>query len=112
MQLFDRNMTAGIVLAENLPESVLLAAKDLQRDLRRLSGQEDGFAITRDPGGAECICVGILPSGEAESYRICVEKDKVEIQGADARGAVYGIYRFCQEYLGILPVSRLAFTKS
>lgn len=106
MQLFDRNMTSGIVLAENLPESVLLAAKDLQRDLRRLSGQEDGFAITTDNTAAPSIYVGFAP-GEAESYTVRVLENRVEITGADALGAVYGIYRFSEKCLGFLPVCRL-----
>lgn len=106
MKLFDKHIAAGIVLADNLPESVLLAAKDLQRDLRRLSGNNDGFAITADNADFSAICIGLAP-GEAESYTVRVLENRVEITGADALGAIYGIYRFSEKCLGVLPVCRL-----
>lgn len=107
MKLFDQNKTAKILLTQDLPECVLPAVYDLQRDLRKLSGQPEGFAITRTETGDPAIRIDIVSAREAESYEVQVEQTGVSITGADALGAVYGIYRFCEKCLHILPVSRL-----
>ena len=99
MKLFDKNFTIGLQLHTDA-EAVRLAALDLQRDLRQLSGQAKGFPLS----GAGLI-VRILP-GEPESYTVEIS-DRVIITGGDVLGAVYGIYAFATQCLGILPVHRL-----
>ncbi|MBQ8893836.1 MAG: glycosyl hydrolase 115 family protein [Clostridia bacterium] len=93
-------MLKNIILT-HAPEAVLLAARDLQRDLRRLTGEE--FPILSEGEGIE---ITILP-GEPESYTVVVERDRVTVTGGDALGAVFGIYAFERRCLGILPVHRL-----
>ena len=100
MRLFESGMTAGICLKTD-SEAVRLAALDLQRDLRRLSGQ-DGFDFSANGQ----IVVQIVP-GEPESYTVEVS-DRVVITGGDALGAIYGIYAFEDRCLNVLPVHRLA----
>ena len=100
MRLFVNATTAAICL-QTADEAVRLAALDLQRDLRRLSGRK-GFPFSEDGD----ICIQIVP-GEPESYTVEVA-DRVTITGGDALGAVYGIYAFENRCLNILPVHRLA----
>ena len=40
MIVFSKTYTAPIILQKNPPKAILLAAQDLQRDLRRLSGKK------------------------------------------------------------------------
>lgn len=107
MKLFDQTKTAQILVAKGLPESVLLAAKDLQRDLRKLSGQPRGFAVVREETEGPLIRIGIAVGSEKEAYCVQVEENAVNIIGTDPLGAVYGVYRFGERCLNIIPVSRL-----
>lgn len=106
MKLFDKNMDSTIILEEGAQEAVLLAAYDLQRDLRRISGKKDGFPIERVQGGRG-IYIKTEPRGEAEAYTVAVEDEKVILSGADALGTVYGIYAFATVCLGIPPICRM-----
>ena len=42
MRIFDKEYDIAIVLEENTDEAIYLAAKDLQNNLRRLSGKKGG----------------------------------------------------------------------
>ena len=53
MKLFDPSFTIPLVVEKDADEAVLLAAQDLQRDLRALSGQENGFEFS---SAADCAC--------------------------------------------------------
>lgn len=107
MKLFDKDTTAQIVTQGDLPKCVLSAVRDLQRDLRRLSGQTDGFAIVRKTQITPAICIRIEVGTEPEAYIVQVREKDIQIIGTDALGTIYGIYRFCEKCLGILPVWRL-----
>ena len=100
MILFDRKGSAGICLKID-SEAVRLAAMDLQRDLRRLSGQPEGFDFSED--GKIIVSVS---AGVPESYTVTVDT-QVHITGGDVLGAIYGIYAFADRCLHILPVHRL-----
>ena len=45
MRIFDKEYDIAIILEENTDEAIYLAAKDLQNNLRRLSGKKGGFDI-------------------------------------------------------------------
>ena len=107
MKLFDKKITARIHTAPELPESVLLAVWDLQQDLRKLSGRDVGFDIIHTQTAAPVICVAIEPGAEPEAYTVDVQENAVQITGTDALGTIYGIYRFCEACLGIVPVCKL-----
>lgn len=106
MKLFDKYADTSIVLCTDAPAAISLAAADLQRDLRRLSGKESGFPIT-----TECSAVAIqiltVPTGEAEAYTVTVSDNGVTITGSDVLGTVYGIYAFSTKCLNVLPVWRV-----
>ena len=106
MILFHMVQDIAVILEKSAPESIRMAARDLQRDLRALSGQEAGFPI-QETGEGRGIYVSVTNQGDKESYQVKVEENKVLIEGADALGAVYGIYAFATRCLQIPPVHRL-----
>ncbi len=106
MIVFDKKQVLPIIVEKFIDEAVLLAVKDLQMNLRDLSGKQDGFEITAD-GDASAIYVRTLHCGEVESYVVKILPDRVIIEGADVLGTVYGIYAFATKCLNIQPVYRL-----
>jgi hypothetical protein len=107
MRLYDQQMGAMIVTEPYAEEAILLAAKDLQRNLRRLSGKERAFPIVSHGRGRRGIFIRTEASDREEAYCVRVDKEQVEIVGSDVLGTVYGIYAFATHCLGILPVYRM-----
>ena len=107
MKLFDEALDCTIVLSLDAPQPVCLAAADLQRDLRQLSGKENGFSITHSAEKGRGIFIRLDSAMSQESYCVRVEENAVEITGADALGAAFGIYAFSHQCLGVLPICRL-----
>ena len=107
MKLFDLCSDTRIHLPEGAGEAVVLAARDLQRDLRRLSGRTSGFETVSGGACRGGIVVEISGEGACEAYTVEVAADRVLIRGSDVLGTVFGIYAFSTKCLGILPVHRL-----
>lgn len=107
MKLFDLYRDTVILLPEGACEAVVLAARDLQRDLRRLSGHERGFEICTGGERRGAIAVETVGKGEREAYTVSVTEDGVLIRGSDVLGTVFGIYAFSTKCLGVLPVHRM-----
>ena len=103
MKVFSASHTAPILLSSDACEAIVLAARDLQRDLRRLSGSCAGFDFVSDRAD-NCIQIQTVPGGQAESYCVCVEPHRILITGADTLGTVFGIYAFSTRCLNILPM--------
>jgi hypothetical protein len=122
--------TAAILVPPEEPECVLLAAEDLAADVQRITGRRP--AVVRDASQADGACV-LLASidrpasaalierlapelveqlqGKWEAFRV-VSLDKTHgsaervllIAGSDARGTMFGLYAFCEEFLGVDPL--------
>ena len=107
MKLFDLYRDTVILLPEGACEAVVLAARNLQRDLRRLSGHERGFEICTGGERRGAIAVETVGEGERETYTVSVTEDGVLIRGSDVLGTVFGIYAFSTKCLGVLPVHRM-----
>ena len=105
MRLFDIHSDLPIVLSPDVPEAVMLAAWDLQRDLQRISGQT-GFPLVSGCGG-RCIRVETVPGEAPEHYTVTVGDNCITVTGSDVLGTVYGIYAVSTRLLGVLPVHRL-----
>jgi len=92
---------AAVTIAVPPNESgVRLAAEDLARDFEWVLGRRAAIA----DGAAGTIIVRIDPAVQGpERYRIQIAEDRVAISGSDALGAIFGIYRFSQEFLGVDP---------
>ena len=106
MKLFDKLNDIAIVMEDGADDAIVLAVKDLQRDLRYLSGHKDGFAITTDDT-APAIRVQTVSGGTAEAYTISVDDSGITVTGTDVLGTVYGIYTVSTKLLHILPVWRV-----
>ena len=107
MKLFDKKSDIEIVLQENSDEAIRLAAADLQDNLRRLSGQMNGFAIVEKSTALRAVRIQTQANGEIEAYTVRIDDENVLITGSDTLGTVFGIYAFATKCLGILPVYRL-----
>ncbi|MFO8015119.1 MAG: hypothetical protein R6X20_17680 [Phycisphaerae bacterium] len=91
----------GIHLADGTGGPVRLAAEDVARDLGWVLGEAGTFVEAR---GEAQIRVRVDPAvGSAEAYRITVTPAAVTIVGADALGAIYGLYAFSRDRLGVDP---------
>ena len=106
MLLFDQSHDSSILL-KTASEPVRLAALDLQKDLKRLSGKQEGFALCTETDGP-CVTVQIIEGEEIEGYSIRVTEEGVTITGSDTLGCVFGIYAFSRQMLGIFPFYKLA----
>ncbi len=89
-------------------ESVLLASRDLSRDLDRLTGQSGAFPVLPSADGR---AVRIVPFENAapgsEAYRVRVDETGVTIAASDALGAAFGVYAFERRCLSVDPMTRL-----
>ena len=106
MLIFNKNSDITISLEKGLDEAVFLAACDLQKNLRQLSGKQDGFGIVQDCNGCG-ILIKNSNLGRVESYTVTVTDNNVFIEGSDTLGTVFGIYAFATKILKISPVYRL-----
>ncbi len=105
-----------IVVAAGEPEPVRLAANDLADDFQKVFGIRPKIAgqAGSDRSDAATVLIGeaaMLPrdrrpaqAGAPESFSIAVSGSDLVLAGADMRGAIYAIYQFSQEYLGVDPM--------
>jgi hypothetical protein len=103
-----------IYIADQEPEPVRRAAKDLQRDLNDVLGRDSPLVNRFDAIEARPAIVIVGPaSGDGasrhpaitgrEAHGVFVRGEHVVLQGADARGTTYAIYTFSERLLGIPP---------
>ena len=104
--VFNKQYELPIVVDEKAAEAVRLAALDLQRDLRGISGHLEGFPVVTCCEGA-AIRIQTQNSGAAEGYTVTVSEEGITVEGYDLLGTVYGIYAVSTKILGVLPVHRV-----
>ncbi len=106
MKLFDKSHDTYIIMENDTDEAIRLAAVDLQRNLRQLSGKAKGFNIVN--GDYQYgILIKSVENGAHEAYTVNVDEERVTIVGSDILGTVFGIYAFATKCLNISPVYRL-----
>ncbi|MEN6407390.1 MAG: glycosyl hydrolase 115 family protein [Thermoguttaceae bacterium] len=118
---------ACIVLAKTEHKGVMAAAKDLQRDVTKVTGVTPNIVHSLKECAGKCVVIGTAdcPEGKAllasvgvpvddlagqwETYKWRVlnhvgGKDQVlAIAGSNVRGTIFGIYDFEQKHLGVDP---------
>ena len=118
---------AYIVLAEAEHPGVLRAAKDLQRDVTKITGFTPNIVHSLDEASDKCIVIGsadcaegkaLLASvgvptddldGKWECFKYCVLNDAglkqqvLAIAGSNVRGTIFGVYEFEHKHMGIDP---------
>jgi len=119
---------AYIVLAKDEHKGVLAAAKNLQRDITKITGVTPNIVHALNETWGKCIVIGSAdcPAGatlltsvgmpvtdlngkwEVFKYRVLNQfggKDQVlAIAGSNVRGTIFGIYDFEQKHLGVDPL--------
>ena len=106
MIIFEENKDSSISVDREADRAIYLAVRDLQRNLRCISGRSDGFEIVYHNSGGG-IYVRTEKSGKDEAYTVSVNDECVIITGSDILGTVFGIYAFATRCLNISPVYRL-----
>ena len=99
----DGSAIAGIVVPEDAPSPERIAATELQRYLRQMSGIE--VPITGAPGSGRKILIGSAAPTPTESlgedgYVIRTAGDALLLTGAHPRSALYAVYHLLEQYLG------------
>lgn len=108
MTVFDQTNDCPIIIDSNVTNSVRLAALDLQKNLLRLSGKENGFETTTKKTERGIFIYTKHDKTNFETYNITITSDSISICGTDALGTIYGIYAFATKFLNIPAVYRLA----
>lgn len=111
MESFALNPSLKIIIDASAPEPLRVAAQDLSLDISLASLDSIKPQIDENPVFSNAIRIEILPgkfpSGSFEAYHVYAASGNVlRIEGADMRGAIYGIYEFSRRYLGIQPDCR------
>lgn len=108
-----------LLVPAGTPEPVRRAVADLQRDLRKILGAPS--PVITDPAdlrGRSAIVIATAGSGDPawhhagisgrEAHGIHVRTiggaPQVVLEGADTRGAIFAIYSFSDEFLGVPPL--------
>lgn len=101
-----------IVVAESMRPFVLRAAHDVASDMEKIFGVRPKV-VSRGEASADAIAVGKATKGSLgapagwENYTVESERGNVlRITGSDDRGAMFGLYRFASECLGVDPFYR------
>ncbi len=110
------NATTTILIDEREPGPLKIAASDLAADFERVFGRHARMVHEAGQAGASTIWIafeGRLPASVRrptgwENLRIqAVEnptQQAVVLTGSDMRGAMYAVYQFSQQFLGVDPL--------
>jgi hypothetical protein len=109
-----------IYVSADEPGPVLLAARDLATDMRKVFGTEPKIVRSEQDAGAVTLVVGdgiagAVPdhSSAPESFSITAGSatlsggrsiQVIRLAGADMRGTIFAVYQFSQEHLGVDPM--------
>lgn len=96
--IIDKNTT--LYSQEHFSSPFAYALKGLQRDMSRIFGQEPLRAKRIGPGQIRFQAAAF---DHEEMFRIQSNEDHILIEGSDGLGIVFGIYHFCEHYLGVDP---------
>ena len=119
---------AAIVLAKTEHAGVLAAAKDLQRDVTKITGVTPNIVHSLNDTWGKCVVIGSAdcPEGKAllaavgvptedldgkwESFKVRVlnhaggKEQVLAIAGSNVRGTIFGVYDFEEKHLGVDPL--------
>lgn len=101
----------SILLEEGEDASVALAVNTLAEDFEKIIGVAP--KVTSKPSSKYVVkiineeTVGEVPSARLtgfESHRVYINNDTIYLAGKDKRGAIYAIYTFSEQVLGVPPL--------
>ena len=94
----------AIVVGPEQPAAVISAARDLAADMEKVFGRAPRIVQRREDAAAAAIVVTSRTTGDAESFSIAASGGVVQLVGSGARGTIYAIYQFSEDYLGVDPL--------
>jgi hypothetical protein len=83
---------------------VRLAAEDLASDVQKITGRKPEVVVGGVLPDGPCVKLVTKGGGPWESYRVEAKNGRLEIEGCDARGTMFGVYAFCEQYLKVDPL--------
>jgi len=95
---------APIFVAAGEPEFVRLAAEDLAADVQKITGRRPEVSTGGVAPAGACVVLGTKAGGAWESYRAEARDGRLVVEGGDARGTMFGVYAFIEEYLKVDPL--------
>ncbi len=107
------NAATRILIGSGEPAPLQKAARDLASDWERVFGRRAAIVRTTAAAGPAAVRIALnqnLPRGAArpagwESLRIqALDDGSVLLTGSDVRGAIYAVYQFSQQFLGVDPL--------
>ncbi len=118
---FALDASTTILIGADEPPALMEAAQDLASDFEKVLGRKPRIVQRREEAGRATVVIGHRsalvqglrsgPAGTPESFSISVRQTGwtdtprvVLLTGADLRGALYSVYHFAEEYLGIDPL--------
>lgn len=109
-----------IVLADDEPEALRLAVETLCNDFRKVTGSAPEIISSLDDAGGYPVLVivnretnalglsqeELRPLDNFESHRVWADpaSNRVYLDGKDMRGAIYAVYTFDEQFLGVPPL--------
>ncbi len=113
-----------IMVVAGEPEYVLLASNDLASDVQKITGRKPEIISGSMLPSGSCVVIGTVSnplaaklfselkvpevetlSGKWESYRVTsVAGGMLAVAGSDARGTMFGLYDFIEQYVHVDPL--------
>lgn len=93
-----------IVVNAGQPGPVIEAANDLASDFEKVVGRKPRIVQRREDASGPAVVIATGGTGGAESFSIAARDGAVTLTGRDMRGAIYAIYQFSEEFLGVDPL--------
>ncbi len=116
----DRQNPGAVWLSPDEPEYVGLAVRDLLEDIAKITGGKMELVTDFEECSGDCIAIGTIGSdgiaallskdrldslqGQWERYAVQQSGSRIVIAGSNARGTMFGIYHFLEQYLGVDPL--------
>jgi len=94
-----------VVVAKGEPEYVVLAARDLISDVRRITGVELSLVQGKKPRKGDVLVCTRSDESRWEAYEVSVSDGVLLISGSNPRGTMFAVYDFIERYLGVDPLS-------
>lgn len=124
--LVKAGRAATILVWPTEPECVRLAAQDLASDVRKITGHQPQLISRLEDCATNCVVIGSVTHSQTalnnlssniaasllskwEAYQVQAQQGskaatKLLIAGSDERGAMFGVYAFIEQYLGVDPM--------
>ena len=108
MAKFELVSDLRISIPASASEALRLASEDLAKDIQRVTNDAVKPVLTDVVAERDGIVIRVapkeFPADAVENYHLHSEEgNRLFIDGSDLRGAIFGIYAFCADWLHVTP---------